>query len=114
MIEIDSIDYVEPGSQPLFEVLMEALYQAQNGKGKECHANGLPFLEQPIMQGAREAGEGGLVFQSRKKILEAKNCTDAARAIEDMLGAINYVAAQVILRREKIAAASQVEPSSVK
>jgi hypothetical protein len=93
---------IEQGYEPLAEVLQEALDQAQKGKGKECHANDLPFIEQPIMQGAREAGEGGLVFQARKKILEAMNCKDDERAITDMLGAINYVAAQVILRREKI------------
>ena len=90
----------EPGYEPLAEILQEALDQAQLGKGKQCHANDLPFIEQPIMQGAREAGEGGLVFQSRKKILEAKNCKDDERAITDMLGAINYIAAQVLLRRE--------------
>ena len=93
---------VEQGYEPLADVLQEALDQAQKGKGKICHANDLPFLQQPIMQGAREAGEGGLVFQSRKKILEALNCKDDERAITDMLGAINYVAAQVILRREKM------------
>jgi hypothetical protein len=91
---------IEPGYEPLAEVLQEALNQSQLGKGKVCHANGLPFLQQPIMQGARESGEGGLVFQSRKKILEAYNCKDDDRAITDMLGAINYIAAQVILRRE--------------
>lgn len=91
---------VKPGYEPLAAVLQEALTQAQTGKGAICHANGLPFIQQPILCGAREAGEGGLVFQSRKKILEAKNCKDDDRAIRDLLGAINYVAAQVILRRE--------------
>ena len=93
---------VERGYEPLAEVLQEALDQAQLGKGKQCHANGLPFLEQPIMQGAREAGEGGMVYQSRKKILEAMNCKDTDRAITDLLGAINYVAVQVLLRRENM------------
>lgn len=91
---------IVPGYEPLAAVLQEALDQAQHGKGARCHANGKPFLEQPIMTGARECGEGGLTFQARKKILEAQNCADDARAITDMLGAINYVAAQVILRRE--------------
>lgn len=91
---------VEQGYEPLAEVLQEALDQAQKGKGAICHANGLRFIDQPIMQGAREAGEGGLVFQSRKKILEAMNCKDDDRAITDLLGAINYIVAQVLLRRE--------------
>ena len=91
---------IVPGYEPLAEVLQEALNQSQHGKGKKCHSNGKPFLEQPIITGSRESGPGGLVFQSRKKILEAMNCDDDERAIEDMLGAIVYVAAQVILRRE--------------
>lgn len=90
----------QPGYEPLAAVLKEALDQAQAGKGKRCHANGKPFIDQPIMTGAREAGMGGLVFQARKKILEAMNCSDDERAIADMLGAINYVAAMVLLRRE--------------
>jgi hypothetical protein len=91
---------VEKGYEPLAQVLQEALDQAQAGKGKRCHANGLPFLEQPIMTGGRECGPGGLAFQARKKILEALNCKDDDRAIADLLGAINYTAAMVILRRE--------------
>jgi len=92
---------VETGYEPLAQVLQEALDQAQYGKGKKCHANGKPFLEQPIIAGGRECGEGGLAFQARKKILEALNCKDNDRAIEDLLGAINYTAAMVIIRREK-------------
>jgi hypothetical protein len=91
---------IEIGYKPLAEILQEALNQAQHGKGKRCHANSKPFLDQPIMTGARECGAGGMAFQSRKKILEALNCKDDERAIEDLLGAINYVAAQIILRRE--------------
>lgn len=92
-----------PGYEPLANALQEALDQAQHGKGKKCHANGKPFMEQPIMTGGRECGPGGLAFQARKKILEALNCTDADRAIEDFLGAINYTAALVLLRREQCA-----------
>jgi len=91
---------IEEGYLQLFKVLVEALNQAQYGKGKRCHATDKPFLEQPIMQGGRECGAGGLAFQARKKILEALRCEDDDRAIEDLLGAINYTAAMVILRRE--------------
>jgi hypothetical protein len=91
---------VEKGYEPLANVLIQALNQSQYGKGKQCHANGLPFLQQPIMTRAREVGEGGLAFQSMKKILEAFNCKDNSRAVEDMLGAIVYVAAQALLRQE--------------
>jgi hypothetical protein len=91
---------VEKGYEPLALVLMEALNQAQFGKGKQCHANSKPFLQQPIMVRAREVREGGLAFQSMKKILEAYHCKDHGRAVEDMLGSIVYIAAQVMLRRE--------------
>jgi len=101
---------VEEGYELLAEVLTEALNQAQHGKGKQCHGNGRPFLEQPIMVGAREVGAGGLAFQSRKKILEATNCKDGGRAIEDLLGAINYCAAQIILRREGRQTRKEVGP----
>lgn len=89
------------GYEPLATVLIEALFQSQLGKGKKCHANGKPFMEQPIITGGRECGPGGLAFQARKKILEALNCEDDERAIEDYLGAIVYTAALVLLRREK-------------
>lgn len=94
---------VEDGYEPLAEVLQQALDQAQHGKGKRCHADDKPFLDQPIMRGARECGPGSMAYQSRKKILEALRCPDDDRAIEDLLGAINYIAAQVILRREQTA-----------
>ncbi len=91
---------VESGYEPLAAVLQAALDQAQNGKGNKCHANGKPFLSQPIMTESRELGAGFVVGQSRKKILESFNCSDHDRAVEDLLGAIVYVAANVILRRE--------------
>ncbi len=94
------VEVVE-GYDPLASVLVEALDQAQRGKGKKCHANGLPFLQQPISAGGRECGPGGLAFQARKKILEALNCEDDERAITDLLGAMNYAAAMVLLRREQ-------------
>ena len=92
---------VEPGYEPLAEVLQQALDQSQVGKGKECHANGLPFMDQPIVTEGRVVGPGFHVGQARKKVLEAMNCEDDDRAICDYLGAIVYIAALVILRREK-------------
>ena len=92
---------VEPGYEPLAEVLQQALDQSQIGKGKECHANGLPFLDQPIVTEGRVVGPGFHVGQARKKVLEAMNCEDDDRAICDYLGAIVYIAALVILRRER-------------
>ena len=98
MVVVDT--EVLEGYEPLAKVLAEALEQASVGKGKRCHANGKPFLQQPIMAGGRECGTGGLAFQAWKKILEALNCQDDDRAIADLLGAIVYTSAMVILRRE--------------
>ena len=87
---------VVDGYQPLFAVLVEALEQAQNGKGKERHANSLPFVQQP-MQTISDSLNGidGMLFQAAKKAGEAKGLRyDAAR--RELLGAINYLAGAVI------------------
>jgi hypothetical protein len=90
------------GYHPLFGVLIDALDQAQHGKGRERHANNLPFLEQPIMVEARSVGLGFPAGQARKKILEAVRCAgqEPNRAIADLLGAINYTAATILAIRE--------------
>ncbi len=93
---------VLPGYEPLFQILIEALEQAQRGKGAKCHANDEPFLEQEICAEARKCGTGAMVYQIRKKVREAKNCDDLGRAVEDLLGAINYTAVNVIVRREGV------------
>lgn len=98
---------VEPGYGPLFKVLIEAFSQAAAGKGKERHANGLPFLEQPIMVEARMIGLGFPAGQARKKILEAVKTSEKGehdRAVADLLGAINYCAATILAIRETAAA----------
>lgn len=88
------------GYEPLKQVLDDALAQASRGKGKERHAGDLSFMDQPIITEGREMPQG-LAFQARKKIREALNCPDDDRAVTDLLGAIVYTAAMVILRREK-------------
>ena len=49
MSDIEKRKRVYPGYQPLANVLQAALDQAQAGKGNQRHANGKPFLEQPII-----------------------------------------------------------------
>lgn len=95
-------ELVVPGYEPLYFVLMDALDQAQKGKGAKCHADSKPWLDQPIMRGVRECGAGSMAYQARKKILEALKCDDDERAIEDLLGAMNYAAAMIIARREGV------------
>ena len=88
---------------PLWRVLDAAYDQAANGKGKERHANSKPFTEQPIMEIARMVGPGYQLGQAMKKAQEAggmiqRGQPDRARA--ELLGAINYLAACVLLIEE--------------
>lgn len=81
-------------------VLMEALYQAQSGKGKERHANdGEPFEDQQICEIARRVGVGFDLGQAVKKIYESQRL-DKDRGVAELLGAINFLAAAVIVMRE--------------
>jgi hypothetical protein len=92
---------VAEGYELLFDVLQEALNQAQFGKGRERHAEGgKGFHEQDICQEARDLGFAYPVGQARKKAKEALRL-DPDRAIEDLLGAINYLAAVVIVIKER-------------
>ena len=87
---------VADGYQPLFMVLIEALEQAQNGKGKERHANDLPFAQQPMQTISDALGSiAGMLFQAAKKSAEAQKLEYAA-ARRELLGAINYLAGAVI------------------
>lgn len=86
----------------LQDVLDMAWQQAAHGKGKERHAEGgKPFHKQDICQEARDLGLAYPVGQARKKAKEALRLTPE-KAIQDLLGAINYLAATVIVVREKI------------
>lgn len=84
----------------LHDVLKEAFDQAATGKGAVRHAKGEPFEHQPILQIARRYGIGFLLGQAEKKMDEAQRLETEA-AVRDLLGAINYLAAAVILRREQ-------------
>ena len=90
---------VEEGYEPLHDILVQALGQAQAGKGKERHANGKPFLRQPILELGRMVGPGGTAQQVMKKTQEALNLPPD-RAVTELLGAINYAAATIILIQE--------------
>lgn len=88
---------VTPGYEHLAAVLDEALAQAQSGKGKERHANGRPFVEQRIVQLNEQNGSNhGAIFQACKKAQESTRL-DPAHARAELLGAINYLAAAVLV-----------------
>lgn len=86
----------------LVSVLQRALEHASVGKGQERHAEvGEAFEEQKICQINRWlGGPHGALFQAVKKTLEAQRLTGKA-SVHELLGAINYLAAAVILIEEK-------------
>ena len=87
----------------LRRVLDAAYEQAANGKGKERHANDKPFTAQPIMEIARMVGPGYQLGQAMKKAQEAGGMIQRGqpdRAKAELLGAINYLAACVLMIEE--------------
>lgn len=90
---------------PLATVLCAAYAQAEGGKGKERHALGDPFLNQPIMSiGRLLKSADGEVYQSMKKMREGLQMAKRGKhdaAIREFLGAINYAAAAAILLAEE-------------
>lgn len=84
------------GYEKLAAVLRRAYLQAAVGKGAERHSRGEPFHEQIIVEGARRFGTGALLFQAYKKSEESQRLPKD-RAVAEILGAINYLAAAVIV-----------------
>lgn len=82
----------------LYDVFNQAYEQASNGKGKERHAmDGEPFEHQQIVKLGEWMGSTHFeVGQAVKKAIESTRM-DGDRAVAELLGAINYLAAAVIL-----------------
>jgi hypothetical protein len=88
---------------PLTRVLEAAHAQASSGKGVERHGNGRDFTSQPIMEIGRMVGPGFALGQAMKKAQEAAGMIQRGErdaAERELLGAIVYVAAAVVLIRE--------------
>lgn len=86
----------------LVMVLKRAYNQAAIGKGKERHANDRRFIDQPILTIARLLGSNhGQLQQAMKKIQESTRLKPDM-AVAELLGAINYLAAAVIIIDEQI------------
>jgi len=83
----------------LEKVLKDAFNQASEGKGKERHANNQPFDEQPIMW-IEEHFHSYQLGQAVKKMHESQSLP-LLRAIAELLGAINYIAAHIIFLKAK-------------
>ena len=82
-------------------VLLSAYAQAVHGKGKERHAAGDPFMEQPIISIGRLLKScDGEIYQVMKKTREGlfmHRQGETARGVREILGAINYLAATALL-----------------
>lgn len=85
-----------PGYEPLVDVLRRAHDQAAYGKGKERHANGRPFVNQPMQDLIRLHGVGFATGQASKKSGEALGLPTKERQVAEILGAIVYLAGAVI------------------
>lgn len=97
-------------------ILDAAFNHAATGKGKERHARGLPFDDQPMMQTTRLVGPGFPLGQAIKKAQEASGMIDRGEldaAEAECLGAINYLAGAVAWMRERKAALPVAAPTSV-
>lgn len=89
------------GYESLLGVLNEAYEQVAFGKGKERHANGKPFEQQRMIVIDRAVGGGFCRGQAIKKIEESQG-QDVDGAVVNLLGAINYIAGEIIRRREGV------------
>lgn len=94
-MDIKTYQYFE-----LERILKLALEQASEGKGSERHANGEDFEKQKICEISRRLGSNDYnLGQAVKKIYESKRLPKE-RAIAELLGAINYIAAGIIILEE--------------
>ena len=86
------------GYELLRNVFTRAFDQASQGKGKECHeSDDLPFHEQQMQTGAKIFGVGSLLYQAFKKTNESQRLP-LNHAVNEMLGAIVYIAGAIIRR----------------
>lgn len=86
-----------PGYETLAAVHDAALHQAQAGKGAERHASGEPFEDQPIVAVCENLGSPQFAIgQAHKKSRESLRLP-YERARAELLGAMNYLAAAVIV-----------------
>ena len=87
--------------ESLHDVLMLALYQASQGKGKIRHANGKPFEEQTMAVANRITDCDFSWGQIYKKILEIPNIKKKQKKIDEMLSIIVYAAGWVLIKMEE-------------
>lgn len=90
--EKDRDDYL-----PLLRTFLGALEQAAYGKGRERHANDLPFIEQPILTMAHMLdSDAGLAQQVIKKTIEARTLPTKQARVNELRGTLVYAAAMIL------------------
>jgi hypothetical protein len=81
----------------LTRILVDAYDQAAKGKGKERHAGGRPWTDQPIFLTPKLLGCGAFnLGQAVKKLCELQNLPHKM-ACAEALGAIVYLASAIVL-----------------
>lgn len=104
--EKDRDDYL-----PLLRTFLGALEQAAYGKGRERHANDLPFVEQPTLTTAHMLdSDAGLAQQVIKKTIEARTLPTKAARISELRGTLVYAAAMILF--EEMHGKPDAKPSS--
>lgn len=97
-----SFPHAEDGYDDLRSVLYDALHQATSGKGRERHANGKAFADQPMIEIAKMVGTGFTMGQAMKKTQEARGMHqrgETEAAVQELLGAMVYLAGTVLVMR---------------
>jgi len=93
-------EFPNPRYVKLESILARAYLQATEGKGKERHAFGENYEDQKVCQINRWLrSPDGALYQAIKKAIESKRLPPE-RAVAELLGAINYLAAAVLLIEE--------------
>lgn len=100
-------DVCEANYLQLALVLQRAHDQAAYGKGKDRHANDLPFHEQRMLSISRLLDSpDGMAYQVLKKVTEGLELPSTERKVAKLLGAINYLAGIVIFLEAKDSAST--------
>lgn len=89
----------DPKFGPLRHGLMRAYKHAANGKGQERHGAGRAWNDQPIITISRTHGAGFPLGQAAKKIEESERLPKTM-AVNELLGAINYLVAAIQIIEE--------------
>lgn len=95
---------VRVGYTGLRDVLVEALNQAQYGKGAERHnlTGKVPFERQRMQLISELIGSvDGMTYQACKKITEGVKLPTLERQVAELLGAIVYIAGMIVFLRKR-------------